>query len=60
MVATACDDRSPGVILDWFYLDSPHLRRLEDDPAIYLYGEVDQKLNDKTFDHAMILVFQIW
>ena len=53
MVATACDERSPGVILDWFYLDSSHLRRLDEDPAIYSYSEVDQKLNDKAFDHIL-------
>ena len=53
MIATACDERSPGVILNWFYLDSSHLRRLDEDPAIYSYSEVDQKLNDRALNHIL-------
>ena len=50
MIAEACDERSPGVILNWFYLDSSHLQRLDDDPAIYSSNDVDQKVNEKTLD----------
>ncbi|XP_065838537.1 death-associated protein kinase dapk-1-like isoform X2 [Oscarella lobularis] len=53
MIATACDERSPGVILNWFYLDSSHLRRLDEDPAIYSYSEVDKKLNDRALNHIL-------
>ena len=56
MVATACDDRSSGVILDWFCLDSSHLQRHDEDPAIYSYSEVDQKLNGKALDHILFSV----
>ena len=46
MIAAVCDERSPGVILNWFYLDSSHLQQLNDDPAIYLSSEVEQKAVD--------------
>ena len=53
MVAKACDERSPGVILDWFYLDSSHLQRHDEDPAIYSYSEVDQKRRGFALDHFL-------
>ena len=53
MIAEACDERSPGVILNWFYLDSSHLQQLDEDPAIYSFSEVDQKLNDNALDHIL-------
>ncbi|XP_065839213.1 death-associated protein kinase 1-like isoform X2 [Oscarella lobularis] len=53
MIARVCDERSPGVILDWFYLDSSHLQRRDEDPAIYSARDVDQKVNDKAFDHKL-------
>ena len=53
MIAQACDERSPGVILNWFYLDSSHLKELDEDPAIYSSGEVDQKVNEKALDHLL-------
>ena len=53
MIARACDERSPGVVLNWFYLDSSHLRRHDEDPAIYSYSDVDQKLNGDTIDHKL-------
>ncbi|XP_065838510.1 death-associated protein kinase 1-like isoform X2 [Oscarella lobularis] len=53
MIAEACDERSPGVILNWFYLDSSHLQQLNEDPAIYLSSEVDQKVNAKALDHLL-------
>ena len=53
MIATACDERSPGVILNWFYLDSSHLRHLDEDPAIYSYSEVDLKLKNDALDHII-------
>ena len=53
MVAKACDERSPGVILDWFYLDSSHLQRHDEDPAIYSCSEVDQKRRGFALDHFL-------
>ena len=53
MIAEACDERSPGVILNWFYLDSSHLKQLDDDPAIYSSSEVDLKVNEKTLDDLL-------
>ena len=50
MIAQVCDKRSPGVILNWFYLDSSYLRRHDEDPAIYSCSEVD-RLND--IDHIV-------
>ena len=50
MIAQACDERSPGVILNWFYLDSSHLQQLNDDPAIYSSSEIDHKVNEKGLD----------
>ena len=53
MIALVCDERSPGVLLDWFYLDSSHLQQLSDDPAIYSTSEVDKKISDKAFNHKV-------
>ena len=53
MIALVCDERSPGVTLDWFYLDSSHLQQFCEDPAIYSSKEIDQKIKDKAFDHKV-------
>ncbi|XP_065839084.1 death-associated protein kinase 1-like [Oscarella lobularis] len=50
MIVEVCEERSPGVLLNWFYLDSTHLKRLNDDPAIYSSIKVDQKVRDKAID----------
>ena len=49
MITKACDERSPGVVLDWFYLESSHLKQLDKDPAIYSSIEVEEKFNDAHF-----------
>ena len=54
MIVEVCEERSPGVLLNWFYLDSTHLKQLDEDPAIYLSSKVDQKIrknamNDQLF-----------
>ena len=51
IVASVCDERSPGVPLDWWYLDSKHLERLDEDPAIYSAGDVEAK---KNLSHVVI------
>ena len=56
MIAAVCDERSPGVILNWFYLDSSHLKQLNEDPAIYSSRGVDQMVNDKAFDDKLFSV----
>ena len=53
MIAQACDERSPGVILNWFYLDSSHLKELDEDSAIYSSSEVDHNVNEKALDHLL-------
>ena len=53
MIAQACDERSPGVILNWFYLDSSHLQHLNEDPAVYSSSEVDQKVDEKALDDLL-------
>ncbi|XP_065838981.1 death-associated protein kinase 1-like isoform X2 [Oscarella lobularis] len=53
MIVDACDERSPGAILNWFYLDSSHLRRHDEDPAIYSCSEVDQKLDGNALNHVL-------
>ena len=53
MIAKACDERSPGVILNWFYLDSTHLKQLDEDPAIYSSSEVDHKINARAFNNFL-------
>ena len=50
MIAEACNDKSSGVILNWFYLDSSRLQQLDDDPAIYSSSEVDQKVKEKSLE----------
>ena len=44
MIAAVCDERSPGVLLNWFYLDSTNLKQLNNDPAIYSAYKIDQKV----------------
>ena len=56
MIAAVCDERSPGDILNWFYIDSSHLKELNEDPAIYSSLEVYQKVNDKALDDLLFSV----
>ena len=56
MIAAVCDERSPGVILDWFYLDSSHLKQLNEDPAIYSSKEVDQEVRGSSLDHMILSI----
>ena len=55
MIARACEERSPGVILNWFYIDSSDLKELNENPAIYSSSEVDQKMKDpkRALDHKL-------
>ena len=53
MIAAVCDEKSPGVTLKWFYIDSSHLERLNDDPAVYLSSDVDEKVADKALHHVL-------
>ena len=55
MISRACDERSPGVILNWFYIDSSHLKELNENPAIFSSSEIDQKMKDpeKALDHKL-------
>ena len=53
MIARASDERSPGVALNWFYLDSSSLQRLGSNPATYSSSEVDQKVNEKSLDDIL-------
>ncbi|XP_065839023.1 uncharacterized protein [Oscarella lobularis] len=56
MMMRACDERSPGVILNWFYLDSKHLKKLDEDPAMYSMADVEMKVKKKAFDHVLFSV----
>ena len=56
MIATVCDERSPGVVLNWFYLDSTHLERLDEDPATYSSAEVDQRVESSILDDVLFSV----
>ena len=56
MIAHVCDERSPGVILNWFYLDSKHLKQLDEDPAIYSMADVEKKVKEKAFDHVLFSI----
>ena len=56
MIARVCDERSPGVILNWFYLDSQQLKQLDEDPAIYSMAEVEMKVKKKAFDHVLFSI----
>ena len=56
MIMRVCDERSPGVILDWFYLDSKHLKQLDEDPAIYSMADVETKVQKKAFSHVVFSV----
>ena len=56
MIVGVCDERSPDVVLNWYYLDSKHLKRLDEDPAIYSISDVQRKLKEKTFDHVLFSV----
>ena len=50
-ITEACVRKSPGVRLNWFYLDSSHLKRLHQDPAIYSSEEVNNKVKERNFKH---------
>ena len=56
MIMRACDERSPGVILNWFYLDSKHLKLLDEDPAIYSLSDVETKVKKNVFDHVLFSI----
>ena len=56
MIMRACDERSPGIILNWFYLDSKHLKQLDEDPAIFSMVDVEKKVNQQAFDHVLFSV----
>ena len=56
MIFDACYERSPGDFLNWFYIDSSHLKQLDEDPAIYSSHEVDQKVKDKALDDKLFSV----
>ena len=56
MIMRVCDERSPGVILNWFYLDSKHLKQLDEDPAIYSMANVEKRVKEKAFDHVVFSV----
>ncbi|XP_065838484.1 uncharacterized protein [Oscarella lobularis] len=56
MIGAVCDERSPGVILNWFYLDSSNLKKLNADPAIYSSREVDQKVNERALNDKLFSV----
>ena len=53
MIVRVCDERSPGVVLNWFYLDSAHLERLDEDPATYSSAEVDQRVEKSILDDVL-------
>ena len=56
MIMRVCDERSPGVILNWFYLDSKHLKQLDEDPAVFSFAEVEAKVEEKAFNHVLFSV----
>ena len=56
MIMRVCDERSPGVILNWFYLDSKHLKELDEDPAMYSMADVETKVKENAFDHVVFSV----
>ena len=53
MIPGVYDETSPGIILNLFYLDSSHLQRLDEDPAIYSAREVDQKVSENALNHLI-------
>ena len=55
-IASACDERSPGVILNWFYLDTSHLEQLNEDPAIYSLSDVSEKVRGGSLDNKIFSV----
>ena len=56
MIVVACEERSSGVLLNWFYLHSAHLHRHDEDPAIYSSVEVDQKVQVKALDAVLFSI----
>ena len=56
MIATARDERSPDVILNWFYLDSSHLEELNENPAVYSLSDVDEKVRGDSLDSKIFSV----
>ena len=53
MIVAVCNEKSPGVRFAWFYLDSAYLKRLDEDPAIYLSSDVDRKVFENAFDEVL-------
>ena len=53
MIVAVCDEKSPGVLLDWFYLESAYLKRLDEDPAIYSSSNVDEKVKNNALDELL-------
>ena len=56
MIAAVCDERSPGVILNWFYLDSFNLKQLDADPAIYSSSIVLEKVSSNSLDDKIFSI----
>ena len=58
MIFDVCYERSPGVIdfLEWFYLDSSHLKKLNADPAIYSLEKVDAKVSGNFLDDKIFSI----
>ncbi|XP_065838591.1 death-associated protein kinase 1-like isoform X4 [Oscarella lobularis] len=53
MIVAVCEERSPGVLLNWFYLDSTHLKRFDKDPAIYSSRMVNKKVEDNAVNDKL-------
>ena len=56
MIVRVCEERKPGVALNWYYLDSKHLRQRDEDPAIYSMGDVERKVTEKAFNDILFSV----
>ena len=54
IVVAVCEERSPGVLLNWFYLDSTHLKGFNSDPAIYSSRNVNLKVKDGAFNDKVV------
>ncbi|XP_065838957.1 death-associated protein kinase 1-like isoform X3 [Oscarella lobularis] len=53
MIVAVCEERSAGVLRNWFYLGSACLKRLDDNPAIYSSSKVDEKIRNKKMTHFL-------
>ena len=56
MIVCVCDERSPGVVLNWYYLDSKHLRQLDEDPATYSMSDVETRVTEKALNDVLFSV----